>query len=170
MKSNSADTKFIIVTFIFVSLVGAKTVTNLLEEDQDVAQPQASSSSLSSTRLPASIPANQKSAPQKTLRAWTQLDLACTSDKVKKANQSMVVRGTYVQFQGKDCQSSLPLEQVEIVNKSNGFTASLFQNGPDHYQTDLIQLNEGENEITIRYKQSSGSSVEQTVKVQSSKI
>ncbi|MNL75426.1 hypothetical protein D3C87_2012290 [compost metagenome] len=61
-------------------------------------------------------------------------------------------------------------ENVEIINRSNGYTASIFDSGKNKYQTDLIQLVQGENEITVRYQDASGKTQEEVLKVLSSQI
>ena len=94
------------------------------------------------------------------------MDLNCS----KKGAFKVSVRGNFVQFQGKSCVKGFNEGQVEIVNKSNGYTASIFPRGTDKYQTDLIQLQNGDNEIAIRYRERSGKSVEEVVHVTSINI
>ncbi len=167
-KRQASDIQFIAVTLVLVLLLGARTFYSLTEEDMtSVESAVASSSSLasSSSRAPASIPTATHKVGS-ALEQFTQFDLNCT----KKSAQKVSVHGAFVQFQGKNCAKGLQQGEVEIVNKSNGYTASIFPRGTDKYQTDLIQLKSGENEIAIRYRERSGKSVEEVVRVHSTKI
>ena len=113
-------------------------------------------------RAPASIHPGKIKKPA----PFTQFDLKCT----KKATTGLVVNDHFMQIQGKNCLKSFNVEKLEIVNKSNGYTASIFATGLDQYQTDLIQLKNGDNEIVIRYSPNSGIWVEEVLKVRAPQI
>lgn len=116
-------------------------------------------------RLPASIPP-RLDKPAKAHSHFQNVDLNCP----KVPYPTVQVAGTYLQLQGKNCGLPFKESDVEIINRSNGFTASVFSKGLHHYQTDLIQLKQGDNEIVIRYRRSSGQAVEETLKVTASSI
>lgn len=164
-KRPSSDIQFISVTLVLVVLLGARTFFSLTEEEGRTEEPSAvatAESHSSEERRPASLSV-AVAKPGSALDQFTKLDLNCS----RKPAGNMSVQGSFVQFQGKSCLKSL---DVEIVNKSNGYTASVFQRGEGGYQTDLIQLESGENEIAIRYRERSGKSVEEIVRVLSKKI
>lgn len=167
-KRQTSDIQFIAVTLVLVLLLGARTFSSLMEEE---ALPEATVTKMTtatadSTRAPASVPSSINPKVGSALEQFTQFDLSCT----KKPAQTISVRGGFVQFQGKNCAQGLEVNEVEIVNKSNGYTASVFSRGANKYQTDLIQLQSGENEIAIRYREHSGKAVEEVIHVRSTKI
>ena len=104
---------------------------------------------------PANVFSEQKSSP--TLK----VDLNCkTAEPAKlKISQDQVL------LYGKTCGRSLKPQEVRITNRTNGFNASYFDKGAGLYQTDLIQLNDGENEIEIQFLDPSGKPTESLVKV-----
>lgn len=165
-KRPSSDIHFIAVTFVLVLLLGARTFLSLTEEEISPVESAVASSSVLAARSPASVPAAVTHKVESALQQFTEVDLNCS----KKAAAVVAIHGNFVQFQGKACLKGMDIGAVEIVNKSNGYTASIFARGSDKYQTDLIQLQNGENEIAIRYRERSGKAVEEVVKVQSTKI
>jgi hypothetical protein len=87
----------------------------------------------------------------------------------RKLAQEMRVNSPWAQIKGRYCKPSKG-KVVEVINKSNGFTASLFEFEGENYKTDLIQLSQGINEIQIRSSHSDGQLEEQTIIVHSSSI
>ncbi|WP_413291711.1 hypothetical protein ACLSU7_09845 [Bdellovibrio sp. HCB185ZH] len=166
-KRAASEIQFIAITFILVVLLGARTFASLTEADGVVAEETVAASVVgTNTRTPASLPPTAV-APKKiesSLHQSADVDLNCA----KKKGQLEVHAG-YVQFKGKSCTSGVRMGEIQIVNKSNGYTASVFDRGSDKYQTDLIQLQPGENEISIRYE-SSGRQMEEIIRVSSTKI
>ncbi len=154
----------IAITFTLVVLMAFPTYQTLAQNDE-VEGRIAATMTTSSDREPASIP-TQAMKVAKPQPHFKNLDLNCA----KKQFSPFNVVGNYVQLQGKNCMSNFKEGDVEITNKSNGFTASVFQSGTDKYQTDLIQLQPGENEITIRYRERTGKSVQETLRVTSTSI
>lgn len=160
-KRSPTDTHFIVITLVLVALLGGRTFFSLVDEDKMEEGTIAASSLGTSNRAPASV---QPAAP--ALAPLTQWDLSCK----KKAKSALTVSGSYVQFQGRNCLKNFKSDKLEIVNNSNGYTASVFTSGTEEYKTDLIQLSPGENNITIRYIESSGRHYEENLKIQSSQI
>lgn len=167
-KRQPSDIQFIAVTLVLVLLLGARTFYSLTEEEEVSVAPAVASQSVlaSNKRTPASVPQGNATSLKSALEQFTAMDLNCA----KKGAVKVSVRGSFVQFQGKSCVKGFNEGQVEIVNKSNGYTASIFPRGTDKYQTDLIQLQNGDNEIAIRYRERSGKSVEEVVHVTSINI
>lgn len=169
-KRAASEIQFIAITFILVVLLGARTFASLTE-DGDIESAQESKVAVvgkePNTRTPASLPPTTV-APQKvdsSLHQSADIDLNCT----KKKGSALEVHAGYVQFKGKSCSRGVRMGEIQIVNKSNGYTASVFDRGADKYQTDLIQLQPGENEISIRYE-NAGQQVEEIIRVSSTKI
>ncbi len=166
MLNGLNDNHILAATFALVLLLGIPTFKSLTEQTP-VAVPAAAVAGAKSipARGIASIPTKEK-AVTSALPHFTQFDLNCNRNAVKP----VVVHGGYVQFQGKSCLQKKSAEGLEIVNISNGYTASIFNSGADKYQTDLIQLKHGDNEIAIRYRESSGKPVEQIIRIHSNHI
>lgn len=165
LKLPASERNFIFVTLALVLALGGQTVSSLLHED--VSEKSVASAAVGpakDSREPASL---GHAKPLKTsLSQMLDLDLSCS----KKMKATFSVSGNYFQLKGKNCLKNFKQEQIQIVNQSNGFTASVFAFGHNQYQTDMIQLREGENEIKIRHQSASGTVFEQTFKVQSSPI
>lgn len=166
-KSQPTDTHLLIITSFLVALLGIPTFFTLTSNDPiEVVSADVSTSPTLSQRQPASVPQGASVQASAALSHFTHYDLNCA----KKAAGKVTVTGGYVQFQGKNCLKNLKDGELEIINKSNGYTASIFNSGADKYQTDLIQLQNGDNEIAIRYRERSGKAVEEVVRIHSSKI
>lgn len=159
-KKAHSESFFLFLTFVVVLLMGAPTVWSLTSQ-VDIADIEEPVSAVEASRGPASVPPSPRGIKSLQL---TQLDLHCSG----KGDRAFVVKGGFVQFRGKNCLKHFDVEKLEIVNKSNGYTASVFVSGVNQYQTDLIQLRSGENEITVRYQEPSGKAVEEVLKVSSS--
>lgn len=159
-KKQPSDNQLIFVTFILVVLMAFPTFQTLAQNEgpSDGVLP----------RSPASVPvlATAWDVKKETEQRFAHLDLNCASKPAVSAD----IVGDVVQLQGKNCITDFKDGDVEIVNKSNGFTASIFDSGMGKYQTDLIQLQQGENEIAIRYRQKTGKVTEHVLRVRSSSI
>ncbi|MEK2689811.1 hypothetical protein [Bdellovibrio sp. GT3] len=168
-KRAASEVQFIAITFVLVLLLGVRTFASLTEEDaavQDEQQVATTVIAKETNRRPASIPATTV-APQKigsSLHESADVDLNC-----KGKTGQLEVNAGYIQFKGKNCTTGVSVGQIQIVNKSNGYTASVFDRGSDRYQTDLIQLQPGQNEIAIRYEKA-GRKVEEIIRISSTKI
>ena len=163
MRRTPTDSQFIIITLLLVSLLGVRTAYSLIDEEElvDVAAMNSIEiSGDSSGRAPASIPA-KLSQVKPSLHSMKNMDLSCAEN----PESAFKVTGQFIQFKGKNCLKNFKQDHMQIVNKSNGYTASIFPFGKDQYQTDMIQLMNGENEITIRYDTPTGAKFEKTIKV-----
>lgn len=163
LKASPSDRNFIVITFLLVVMLGGSTFASLVQEDDDASSSVAEMHSTPAGRAPASIPSAMPM--KKSLSHLVDMDLSCAA----KKSIELKVSGSFLQLKGKNCLKNFKQDRMQIVNQSNGFTASFFEYGSGQYQTDLIQLKEGENQITIRY-QSSGNAIEQVLKVTASAI
>ncbi|MGZ3785454.1 MAG: hypothetical protein ACXVC3_12980 [Bdellovibrio sp.] len=168
LKRVSRDNQLLLITLVLVLLMGVPTFRSLMENNEEVTNsPQLKNASVQTKqRNPASITPEHVMAVRPVLSHFAEYDLNCG----RKVLVKKEVAGAYIQFQGKNCLKNYKDGDVEILNKSNGYTASTFSNGDNKYQTDLIQLQNGDNEILIRYRESSGKSVEEVVRVHSTQI
>lgn len=152
----------IAITALLVVAMAFPTYQTLAQNDEVGAEEVAVAAAVV---VPTDRPDRQPASIQPRHEFQT-MDLKCA----KKPTSALNIVGGYIQFQGKNCLSNFKEGDVEIINKSNGFTASIFLRGSDKYQTDLIQLRQGENEIAIRYRESSGKSVEEIIHIHASSI
>lgn len=162
-KRQPTETQLIFLTLLLVLLMGIPTIHTLTDADSDVSEiASVVPAALDGSRQPASVAIHRAEASKVILIANHNLD--CKN----KLAQSLLVKGEFVQIKGQICQGDLMKKKVEIVNKSNGYTAEVFDSGVDKYQTDLIQLKEGSNTISIRYTNSVGKVVEDVLEVKTS--
>lgn len=56
-------------------------------------------------------------------------------------------------------------QSLNIINSSNGYTASVFTNEKSEYSTDFIQLSTGENLLKVQSTNEKGEVVEKEIKV-----
>lgn len=162
-KTPPTDNQFLFVTLVLVLLLGVPAFVNITGEDEPIAV--VATAGMSVDRHPASIPTPEVKPAARALEQ-TEWDLSCA----KKTAPTLKVTAGHVQFHGRNCLQGRQGADVEIVNRTNGYTASVFFRGSDKYQTDLIQLQNGDNEIAIRYRERSGKTVEEVVLVQSNQI
>jgi len=93
-----------------------------------------------------------------------QFDVACKPDSPMGGGKVLnkgVLDSSFLQISGKNCLNKSPIaasSELLITNTTNGFTATVFNKSSSghEYQTDLIQLNEGENLIQISYTTEDG--------------
>ncbi|HEY8270272.1 MAG TPA: hypothetical protein VIG33_05245 [Pseudobdellovibrionaceae bacterium] len=179
-KDAKIEWKFLVMTTCLVATMAVPTLASLITGD-GANSPQAAmilSPNEQKLRRPASFP--RLGAPKKavvildTKRELGNLlsnnlvnyDFSCA--KVKAT--SIQVVGAFLQLKGKDCNKNSQGPKLTIVNKSNGFTASIFLLNTKEYQTDLIQLQEGENQISIQYQTPSGQIEERVLNVKATAI
>lgn len=168
MRHTPTDSQFLIITLLLVSLLGVRAAYSLIDEESVSEVAEVSTLELTnslSNRSPASIPVNLVQ-PKLSLHSMMTMDLSCA----QKLEPSFQVTGQFIQFKGKNCLKNFKQDHMAIVNKSNGYTASIFPFGKDQYQTDMIQLMSGENEIIIRYGTPTGDKYEKTIKVMATAI
>lgn len=152
--------------FTVLSLTAVNMVSIAHEENDDSTEfSVALSKENSALRLPASIPLlglneEVKKAVKKIQIHQLSFNL-CENEKNQKNN--FIVAADYIQIAGKNCISDKSLSEVEIINRSNGYTASLFSIQKDQFKTDLIQLSPGVNELTFRFQNSQHEWVEESI-------
>lgn len=94
--------------------------------------------------------------PARGVDLLVKYDLNCAPLKIVSGTPRLIVRGGFVQLQGKACLKLKDNSSPIITNLTNGFQGAYFQAGQGHYKTDLIQLNEGENKIQVEFQNSAG--------------
>ena len=150
-----SENKVLLMTLSLVGLMAIPTFFTIFSDEESAASPKISSGKISdSSRSPSSIGGQElaqfKPTETKTLQA--QFNVQCSKSKRADLRQ----KSEFIQLQGEPCVKNFQAQQLEIINKRNGYTASIFPIKNGRYQTDLIQLEPGENEILVRYLNSSG--------------
>ena len=163
MRIRSAETKFLIVSFVVVILLGVKTVASLVEDPQ-------SDLNLIYSRQPSSVVKREPKVDLEKNKLPAPVAANFDFDCLKNSQKEVTVKGSYLQIRGKGCANAAQADQLSIVNKSNGYTAAVFQTGQGQFQTDLIQLIEGQNQILIQFQNSTGKKFQHEVVVKSSHI
>ncbi len=162
--SQPKQNHFIFVTLVLVLMMGAPTFFSLTDDSDFAEATEPTSMTVQAARSPASLPPISPVSKERNLGRFFNYDLSCAK---KMGGAPLEIHGNFVQLQGKSCLSKGQRQQVEIINKTNGYTASIFESGTDKYQTDLIQLADGENEISVRYREASGKTVESVILIRS---
>jgi Asp-tRNA(Asn)/Glu-tRNA(Gln) amidotransferase A subunit family amidase len=102
----------------------------------------SSENSTNKSRGPASI--------AEPSEAHQMFDISEICNSVDNQLKSQKVEKEFVQLKGlKNCQAD---EVVEIVNETNGYNASLLNVNEKIFKTDLLRLKNGENKISIKFK------------------
>lgn len=178
MSSSNLEWKFLATTAFLVATIAVPTLASLLSPEMEERPALMVRSPEQKTREPASLP--HLKGPKKEIviedskKVLSNLlssnmisyDLRCAGEKVT----TYKVEGAYLQLKGKDCGRTSQMPKLLITNQSNGFTASVFQLNAKEYQTDLIQLIEGENQILIQSQFPSGRIEEQVLHVKANTI
>lgn len=180
MSFKNTEWKFLATTAFLVATIAVPTLASLMAPDE---VPVKAAMILRPTELKARQPASLPSvvgSPKKSVviqdtkkelnnllsNNLISYDFACS--KLKAAD--FHVEGGYLQLKGKDCNKGSQAPKLSITNKSNGFTAAVFMLNEKEYQTDLIQLQEGENQITIQYQGPSGRIEEHVLRVKANAL
>lgn len=179
MSKEKAEWKFLATTAFLVVTIAVPTLASLFSpEEADRKTAMVLRPNEQKARQPASLPL--LGGPKKEViieGAKNELnnllsnnlisyDFACS--KIKSTD--FKVEGSYLQLKGKDCSKNSEMPKLNITNKTNGFTASVFVLNGKEYQTDLIQLKEGDNQISIQYLSPSGQIEEHVLHVKAGAI
>lgn len=160
MKAFSNDVRFLALATLIVALLGVQTLADLVSDDVSTREVVAASMV---PRAPASLTkVVEKPAPL----AWREPLVEWTCD--QQPPKPFAVQGRHVQMKGKGCGADFKAERVTIVNETNGFTASVFEKSKANFETDLIQLREGQNRVRVTYQMSSSRKFETVFDITSS--
>lgn len=164
----SAENKFLFLSAMVVLLVGIKTAASILEEPvSGVVLAKREPSSIQSF----AIGVKSTDLNKETLSGTpNNFDFDCRKESDLQKIRRIKVSGSFLQVRGKGCPYHKSGFSVRIINKSNGYTASIFGLNKDEFRTDLIQLVEGANQISIEYQSPNGKKTEQKLLINSSHI
>ncbi len=142
--------KFILANLFIITFLGIGIIYQLKGPLKIPHQSPPESTLTSTERTPASIRKNSNIFPRSMNRlknfSYSNeliINLACNDDvlTIKTKNESAILTGSHC----------LKLNQLKIVNLSNGYMASIFEIADKKYKTDLIPLTVGANKISVAY-------------------
>jgi hypothetical protein len=143
--------KFILANLFILSFLGIGIIYQLKGPLENPLRSPSETTLTPEGRAPASIKKNPDLFPRsinkiKNFSYSNELviNLACNNDSltIKTKNESAILTGNHC----------LKLDQLKIINLSNGYTASIFEIAEKKYKTDLIPLTVGANKISVAYK------------------
>ncbi len=152
----SKENKFLVGFVLALIAFTAVTVSSVASNDPTILAEKPESD-----RAPASI----KKISAKPAKMKFQSISVNLCDLNSKQVLPVNVNGQFVQVKGRGCASKSSYSAVKIVNQTNGYTASIMPFGKDQYQTDLIQLIPGTNQILIKYVSPKGTSEERKIEL-----
>lgn len=136
----SSESRFLFITVLLAFLLGLPTFYSVFEPDVSRREVKAilrtnELSDSSGSRSPASV----KKPDVATL---VSKDIFCENIKSK-----FRTKNDFIQLNGRNCLKKFNQKVLNVVNKTNGYTASYFALDGEKYQTDLIRLQGGKNLI-----------------------
>lgn len=161
----SLQTKMIFWTSALAVGLGIAVVASMLQPTEVAHRPGALPPS--SLREPASIGA----APYATLSFANSIqavdfNLPCSATEPEK-RASLAATVKQLRLTGETCapKPKAELLKSEILNTSNGFSATVFVSGPRSFTTDYISLSDGTNALRIKHYFKDGSTSDSSLEI-----
>jgi hypothetical protein len=161
MKTSSlrlkSEIQFLLITGALVLVLGISGILSLLREPEAQAMVPAKKIE---TRTPASANAKTESpslVESSNISATSLLRFDCERNQLKED-----VSASYVRLAGTPCGKA---EDLEVVNKTNGFSAAVIFTPGGKFTTDFIDLQDGENQLEVTETQSNGTKVSRLFQV-----
>ncbi len=147
-RQNPQEQKFLLITTLMVVMLGGPTLLSLFSPNAINSAEDQSVSLV--TRIPASaeplLVANLPKDPVKNVTV--QFNCAAVP-------KNLEVEGSQLRLRSDKCEQ-VQIPELTIVNKSNGFTASVFPIKELQFTTDFIDLKDGDNQLVITLKDPAG--------------
>ena len=154
-KSSRDRDARVLMTFLMFVFVAVPVTSSLLESPVKSQGATVVKSTSEISRLPASERSMTLNANEVSSVSTFQFD--CNTP-------SLTLDGNQVRWVGKWCAGK-EWEKLEVVNQTNGFTASVMALRDLNFTTDFVDLAEGENEFSFKATLADGEVVQKTVKV-----
>jgi hypothetical protein len=74
----------------------------------------------------------------------------------RDTDQKLETSSMRFRLKGQACTNESTALSTQIQNKSNGYIATVFHRDPQSFTTDYINLNEGQNEIAVKFATENG--------------
>lgn len=155
------DRKFIALLFSTFGLVvffGVIVVTCLFmtRPEANAAQGFAAAHEDSSGRSPASLNVRAENlAGAKVPVVMELLSLPCLSEAATDLAE-LTTAAKQIRLQTKSCDKLKALKMLSITNKTNGYSATIFQQEANAISTDYISLDHGKNILTFSQQTTTG--------------
>lgn len=138
MNEHRKETRYILLSFAFAVVLSTASLLSLIIP----LRPQAPDSG--ADRSPASADLASSKQPDAPTTKFETLDWDCvTLSKTKFSATHLRIKGK------KQCKDGA-IKQIQILNQTNGFTASVFESDKS-FVTDFISLSHGENTLTVKW-------------------
>lgn len=136
----TSESRFLFITILLAVLLGFPTFYSVFEPELSPKEVKAvlqsrADENLTGSRSPASI-------KQPNFATLLSKDIFCENVKSK-----FRTKNDFIQLSGRTCLKKVSQKIMNVVNKTNGYTASYFALDGEKYQTDLIRLQGGKNVI-----------------------
>ncbi len=140
------------VTFAAITVLGIFSVLSVVREP--IQKKEEIAVVLGGDRKPASV----------SLVEGNALNLAKTVEGMIDCNQPIempIAKGTHIRFKGRNCSLDTN-QEIKLVNKTNGFSASIVVNDKSEFTSDFIELKTGNNEFTFAAVTKKGQKIEKS--------
>jgi len=154
------ERRFLFITSFLIALIGAPAVYSVVREPDLIATSrEGQSPTVDAQRSPASI---QEKASDFEGTRRNAIKSKSVVLEYKCLDEKLEVDGSLVRLKGSSCLDE-KWQDISIVNHSNGFTASVIFLKNKSFTTDFIDLNEGENKLSIQAKDEKGQAVQKSL-------
>jgi len=152
-KSKKKFTKFLVLSVGGLGLISA---TLLLS---DPPTPSELDPSLFNLNYQKHTAGRTISSDYRSTSSDAMFEINCNDPNQKLETSSMRFR-----LKGSACTDESAALSTQIQNKSNGYIATVFHRDPQSFTTDYINLNEGQNEIAVKFATQNGP-IERTITI-----
>ena len=152
-NSKKKFTKFLVVS---VGGLGLLSATLLLS---DPPSPSELDPSLFNLNFQKHISSRTISGSYAAASTDAMFEINCSDSDQKLETSSQRFR-----LKGQACTNESAALSTQIKNRSNGYIATVFHRDPQSFTTDYINLNEGQNEIAVKFATQNGL-IERTITI-----
>lgn len=159
--SEAFEKHFILLTLSLVIVLGIPATLSLVSAPQKIdAEAGLLSGAKKLSRDVASVNLVQGQGEQSVFSTSLSREVGC------EANQNLgLLNGAHLRLRTKACGN---FDQIQISNKTNGFTAQVMDLNSGFFTSDFMDLSEGDNVIEISRFNTQGETLKQSVHVQRS--
>lgn len=154
-KTRDKDAR-LLMTFVIFIFVAVPVTSSIFESPSATKKPFTQNFLVQSDRSPASVTDMKVAEPSPSSSGMT-FEFDCNKP-------SLDFSESQIRWTGKWCAGK-EWTHLEIVNHTNGFTASVMPMKDLKFTTDFVDLSEGENEFSFKATLASGAVVQKTIKV-----
>lgn len=154
-KTRDKDAR-LLMTFLTFIFVAVPVTSSIFEAPSLLKKPITQSLPVQTERSPASV-APSKAIESSVASAGMTFEFDCNKP-------SLDFSQSQIRWTGKWCAGN-EWTSLEVVNHTNGFTASVMPMSDLKFTTDFVDLAEGENEFSFKATLVGGEVIQKTIKV-----